>query len=399
MAAGSPAGAASVGTAAAGMGRADIAGAHAASDPRQGDTFMKKIISFIGARPQFIKEALLGRRARELKAWNHVLVHSGQHYDLCMSDIFFQELGIPQPDHHLGIGSGSHAAMTAQSMLALESVLLQEKPDALLLYGDTNTTLAGALVACKMDIPVIHVEAGIRMQPENMPEEINRRLVDRVSAVLCCCSGIARKNLEHEGITRGVSVTGDIMYDIFLQMQPLFSSSDILEKMGVTKGGYIVVTLHRNYNVDCKEHLEAVLAGLESIALSGLEVLFPVHPRTKKRMQEFALETQAQHVRFLAPAGYLELMALVENAAFVITDSGGLQKESYYAGKRSIVIMPDSGWRELVETGWNILCSPDAQKLKDTALMLDPTISPPPAVYGSGNAAEAIIEAVKATLW
>lgn len=359
---------------------------------------MKKIISFIGARPQFIKEALLGRRVRERQSWDHVLVHSGQHYDLCMSDIFFQELGIPQPNYHLGIGSGSHAAMTAQSMLALENVLLQEKPDALLVYGDTNTTLAGALVACKMDIPVIHVEAGIRMQPENMPEEINRRLVDRVSAVLCCCSDIARKNLEHEGITRGVSVTGDIMYDIFLQMRSLFPSSGILQKLGVTKGGYVVVTMHRNYNVDCKEHLEALLTGLESIALSGLEVLFPVHPRTKKRMQEFALGAVAPHVRCLAPAGYLELMALVEDAAFVITDSGGLQKESYYAGKRSIVVMPDSGWRELVETGWNVLCAPDAQQLRDAALTLDLNANPPTAVYGDGNAADAIIEAVRATV-
>lgn len=359
---------------------------------------MKKIISFIGARPQFIKEALLGRRVRERKAWEHVLVHSGQHYDLRMSDIFFQELGIPQPAYHLGVGSGSHAAMTAQTMLALESVLVQEKPDALLVYGDTNTTLAGALVACKMDIPVIHVEAGIRMLPENMPEEINRRIVDRVSSVLCCCSEVARQNITREGISRGVFVTGDIMYDIFLQMRPLFPADGMLKNLAVRRSGYVVVTMHRNYNVDCKERLEAVLAGLEAIAQSGLEVLFPVHPRTRKRMQEFALEHVAPHVRCLDPLGYLELMALVENASFVITDSGGLQKESYYAGKRAIVIMPDSGWRELVDTGWNTLCAPDAQELQKAVAGLDLTVRPPADVYGSGNAADAIIEAVAATL-
>lgn len=359
---------------------------------------MKKIISLVGARPQFIKEALLGRRVRERQAWDHVLVHSGQHYDLCMSDIFFRELGIPRPAYHLGIGSGSHAQMTAQTMLALESVLMQEKPDALLVYGDTNTTLAGALVACKMDIPVLHVEAGIRMLPANMPEEINRRLVDRISAVLCCCSASAQKNLAREGIVDGACVTGDIMYDIFLKMQPLFSASSIVRDMNLQENKYIVATMHRNYNVDDRRSLEAILKGLEQIALSGCEVLFPVHPRTEKRIREFGLGETAPHVRRMTPLGYLELMALVEQAAFVITDSGGLQKESYYAGKRAIVVMPDSGWRELVDAGWNVLCAPDARELQQAAARMHVRTCPPEAIYGTGNAADAIIESISSAL-
>lgn len=355
---------------------------------------MKKVASLIGARPQFVKEAFLGKRVRERTAWNHLLIHSGQHYDLCMSDIFFQELGIPQPAYHLGVGSGSHAVMTANVMLALEPVLLQETPDALLVYGDTNTTLAGTLVACKMNIPIIHVEAGIRMAPTNMPEEINRRLVDRVSSLLCCCSKLAVQNLAHEGITDGVFLTGDIMYDIFLHMKSAFSSMNMPKKLNIHSKKYIVATFHRNYNVDNQKNLKSILDGLEAIAKSGFEVVFPVHPRTAKRIKEFNLGSIAPHIHYLSPLGYLELMNLIQNSAFIITDSGGLQKESYYAGKRAIIIMPDTGWKELIDTGWNVLCPPDSKLLQIAVDTLNINLCPPPHIYGDGYSADIIIDTV-----
>lgn len=352
---------------------------------------MKKVASLVGARPQFIKEAVLGARVQEMNAWKHVLIHSGQHYDACMSDVFFRELGIPKPMYSLGIGSASHATMTASIMVALEHVLEEERPDALLVYGDTNTTLAGGLVAAKMDIPVVHVEAGIRMLPANMPEEINRRLVDRLSSVLCCCSQLGVDNLQNEGITSGVDLTGDIMYDVFLRMKPIFTAMQAYAQFGVSPQSYAVATLHRNYNVDEKERLAAILDGLENIAKSGIDVLFPVHPRTGKKIEEFGL---SPHLKLIPPVGYLELMSLVNNAAFVLTDSGGLQKESYYAGKRALVVMPDAGWKELVDTGWNILCPADADKIYENALMIKSPRAIPSQLYGDGHSADAIIASV-----
>lgn len=211
-----------------------------------------KLVSLVGARPQFVKEALVGEAARRLGAWRHVLVHSGQHYDGNMSDIFFQELGIPQPDYHLGIGSGSHARMTAAALTGMEEILLKEKPDALLVYGDTNTTLAGALAAAKLHLPVIHVEAGIRMQPKTMPEEINRVLTDRLATLMCCCSELGRRNLAAEGITEGVHVAGDVMYDLFLRMRPRFTPEKTCADMALTPETFVLATLHRDY-ADCRK--------------------------------------------------------------------------------------------------------------------------------------------------
>lgn len=357
---------------------------------------MKKLVSLVGARPQFVKEALVGKAARAAGLWQHVLVHSGQHYDVNMSDVFFQELGIPAPDHHLGIGSGPHGAMTAAALTAMENVLLQEKPTALLVYGDTNTTLAGALAAAKLHIPVVHVEAGIRQEPRTMPEEINRVLTDHIARVFCCCSQLAAENLHRENIRENVYVTGDVMYDQFLHLVPRFAPAEACKKYAVEQGRFIVATLHRDFNVDTKESLTGLLEGLQSVvAEHAMPVLFFIHPRTQKQAVEFGLEALLQKLTLLPPVGYMDLMSLTLASALVITDSGGLQKEAYYAGKRAVVVMPDTGWRELTACGWNLLANPHAADITEkTRLALQPAPMPQ-AMYGNGNAAQAIIDAVR----
>ena len=359
---------------------------------------MKTVFSLVGARPQFIKEAMLGKAVRESAAWNHVVIHSGQHYDANLSGVFFEELGMPEPAFHLNVGSGSHATMTAALLTGIEGVLLSEKPDALLVYGDTNTTLAGALAAAKLHIPVVHVEAGIRMLPKTMPEEINRVLTDRISSVLCCCSALGKHQLAIEGHVSGVYVTGDIMYDVFMHMRHRFEAEKACATLKVQPGAYVVATLHRDYNVDDVERLRSILAGLERLSKeSGLVVLFCVHPRTQKRINEAALQIGAG-VRLLPPLGYIELMSLVEAAALVVTDSGGLQKEAYYAGKRAVVVMPDVGWRELVDGGWNLRADPTEKSVAQAAEKALAPAMLPEDVYGDGRAAEQIIRAVLAEM-
>ncbi len=357
-----------------------------------------KLISLVGARPQFVKEALVGDAARRLSAWKHILIHSGQHYDVNMSDIFFQELGIPQPDYQLGIGSGSHGHMTATALIGIENILLKEKPDALLVYGDTNTTLAGALAAVKLHVPVIHVEAGVRMNPKTMPEEINRILTDRISALMCCCSELGRSNLAAEGLTQGVCNTGDVMYDLFLRMKSRFTPEKSCTEMALCPDRFVLATLHRDYNVDTPTSLRGMLEGLVSIQEQyGLTVMLPLHPRTRKRAQEFGLTNILSRLRICDPIGYLELMSLTCVARFVITDSGGLQKEAYYAGKRCAVMMPDTGWRELTDCGWNILCMPEAESILQAASRIISPLPYPGEIYGTGIAAEKIIDAVLRT--
>lgn len=354
-----------------------------------------KLVSLVGARPQFVKETLVGEAARRLGAWRHILVHSGQHYDANMSDVFFEELGIPQPDYHLGIGSGSHARMTAAALTGMEDILLKEAPDALLVYGDTNTTLAGALAAAKLHIPVVHVEAGIRMQPRTMPEETNRVLTDRISAVMCCCSDLGRRNLAAEGLTAGVAVTGDVMYDLFLRLRPRFTPEAACANAGLAPEGFVLATLHRDYNVDTPDSLRGLLEGLAAVQEEyGLPVLLPLHPRTRKRAGEFGLESLLGGLRTCEPLGYLELMSLTSAARLVVSDSGGLQKEAYYAGKRCAVMMPDTGWRELTDARWNALCAPERESILETVGTLLGPAERPESVYGDGTAAERIIAGV-----
>lgn len=360
---------------------------------------MRKVVSLVGARPQFVKEACLGAAVREKQAWTHVLVHSGQHYDLNMSDIFFQELGIPQPTYNLAIGSGSHAAMTAAALTGMEDVLFKEKPDALLVYGDTNTTLAGALAAAKMAIPVIHVEAGIRMQPRTMPEEINRVLTDRISTLMCCCSEAGRRNLAAEGITQGVEVCGDLMYDVYQRMEKRLQPDVVCSRFGLKSGRFAVATIHRDYNTDNPDALCGIFKGFALAAKqTGFPVVLPLHPRTRKRLQEQGLWEATGGCILLEPLGYVELLSLVRAAAFVITDSGGLQKEAYYAHKRCVVVMPDTGWHELTENGWNVLSNPQAHALAGCCEQVCQLAAYPENIYGHGDAAYKIMSAVQKLL-
>ncbi len=353
-----------------------------------------KVVSLVGARPQFIKEALVGKAVRQANAWQHVLVNSGQHYDNNMADVFFQDLEIPKSDYNLGIGSASHAKMTAALLVALEEVLVKEQPNALIVYGDTNTTLAGALVAAKLKIPIIHIEAGIRQEPKDMPEEINRVLTDSLSSVLCCCSNLAAENLAKENIHSGVHVVGDVMYDLFKLMKPKFTPEKVVNKLNIPEK-FVICTMHRDFNVDSPENLNGILQGLNVIGSDfGLPVVFPVHPRTKARIKEFGYEHLLERVITMPPISYHDLMSLTLASRFVVTDSGGLQKEAFYAGKRAIVVMPDTGWREIIHEGWNVLCDSTRDSLIDGAKNCMANHPYPKALYGNGDAAPTLVKIV-----
>ncbi|MCO6432175.1 MAG: UDP-N-acetylglucosamine 2-epimerase (non-hydrolyzing) [Deltaproteobacteria bacterium] len=311
-----------------------------------------RVISLVGARPQFIKEAIIHRELKNAGV-QEILVNSGQHYDHNMSDVFLSEFEIKKPDYNMSVGSGSHGEMTGRIMIEFEKIALTEKPDWVLVYGDTNTTLAGAIVAAKLKIPVAHVEAGVRMFPKDMPEEINRTLTDRVSRLLLCASQKSIANLRAEGIESGVHFTGDVMYDLFLQVRESFKF-DLNREHSLKDDGYCVLTLHRDYNVDSKERLEGILVRLDKLA-AEIPIVFPIHPRTKKRVEEFGFGTLLKRMIVTEPLDYLTLMGLVSRSKLVLTDSGGLQKEAYYAGKPALLFMQDPAWHELVEEGVNHL--------------------------------------------
>ncbi len=307
-----------------------------------------------------------------------------------MSDVFFESLSMREPDYNLNIGSGRHGEMTGKIMISLEDIMIDEAPDIVLLYGDTNSTLAGAIVGAKLKIPVAHVEAGLRQDPKDMPEEINRVLTDHASKYLFCPSLTGVENLAKEGIKKNVFFSGDVMYDLFLLFREKFDSK-IATALGLEAGKYIVVTLHRDFNVDRREPLKLALASLARIA-GEMPVIFPMHPRTRKRIAEFGLEDMVGTLKITEPLGYMEIMGLVESSYAVVTDSGGLQKEAYFAGKRAVILMEDTGWRELVDCGWNALAK--AEELYDRVLVADKP-KYPACVYGDGNAAKKIVDILK----
>lgn len=343
-----------------------------------------KIVTIVGARPQFVKEAVVGEELRKA-GFEHVLVHTGQHYDYNMSEVFFNCLDIKEPDYNLGVGSGTHAVQTGLTLIRLEEVILKEKPDIVLVYGDTNATVAGALVAAKLKIPVAHVEAGMRQEPRDMPEEINRVLTDRISTFLFCPSQTAVKNLKKEGMEKGVWFTGDVMYDLYLKMEKHFDYS-LAEQLDLEENGYVVVTIHRDFNTDNRDRLEEILKQLR-IIVKYKRVIFPIHPRTRRRIKEFGLENHLENLDIIDPLDYLSMIGLVKHSWKLITDSGGLQKESYFAGKQAVVVMPDTGWIELVDAGINCLTSPEM--ILDSLLLIHET-NYEKGLYGSGNAAAEI---------
>lgn len=336
-----------------------------------------KILTLVGARPQFIKAAPLSHAVRAHETLEEVLVHTGQHFDAGMSDVFFDELGIPEPQYALDIHGGNHGQMTGRMMQALEPVLIEEAPDVVLVYGDTNTTLAGALVAAKLNVPVAHVEAGLRSFNRAMPEEVNRILTDHVSTLLFCPTPNAVKHLRNEGIQEGVHQIGDVMMDATLQARERAKGrSTILADLGLAGESFAVATVHRAENTDNRDRLVAIVEWLESEAQSK-HVILPIHPRTGGALARHGIVFDA--VRTIDPVGYLDMAQLLGGCTEVFTDSGGLQKEAYFHGKPCVTLRDETEWTETVEHGWNRLWSqPDYHHRQ------------PIACYGDGRSAIAI---------
>lgn len=346
-----------------------------------------KVASIVGARPQFIKASPVSHALKEA-GHTDVIVHTGQHYDAQMSDVFFDEMGIARPDHFLEIGSGSHAEQTGRMMIAVERALIAERPDCALVYGDTNTTLAAALAACKLGIRLAHVEAGLRSFNRTMPEEHNRVLTDHCSDLLFCPTQTAVENLTREGIARGVHLVGDVMYDAVLHFAPRArTQSRVLESLGVRPGGYVLATVHRAYNTDDPVVLQRLLSALDAI---GEPVVFPLHPRTRARLSTQENGVQPRHVRLIDPVGYLDMLALEQQARLIVTDSGGVQKEAYFFEVPCVTLRPETEWIETVSSGWNVLAGSDPQAIVAAAREAVRPTTPPPLIFGDGRAAQRI---------
>jgi UDP-N-acetylglucosamine 2-epimerase len=346
-----------------------------------------KIVSIIGARPQFIKAAAVSRVLRQRH--KEILVHTGQHYDYEMSGIFFDGLDLPDPDVNLGVGSGSHAAQTGAMLKGIEDVLLAERPDYLLIYGDTNSTVAGALAAAKLAVPVAHVEAGLRSFNRRMPEEINRVVADHLSQLLLCPSDAAVRNLASEGITGNVHQTGDVMLDVlnWAKQQLGLQPSEILRRLGLESGRYLLATVHRSENTDDRARLSQIIAAFNSL---DEPVVFPVHPRARKMIAEAGCRIEP-HVRVIDPVGYLDMVALAGGARLILTDSGGLQKEAYWLRVPCLTLRDETEWVETVEAGWNTLVGPDTRKILASVRSFAPNGSHP-ALYGDGFAAARCVD-------
>lgn len=351
-----------------------------------------KILCLIGARPQFVKEAIVGAELRKAGI-DEVLVNTGQHYDANMSDVFVKGLSIKTPDYNLGVGSGSHAYQTATTMLRLEEVVPKEKPDLIMVYGDTNATVAGALVGSKLKIPIAHVEAGLRQHPKDMPEEINRVVTDHISSLLFCPTKKAVDNLEKEGITKGVHFVGDAMYDLFVKMRESLDISTILANNSLIRGKYLLATLHRDFNTDDRSRLKNILEAMNEVS-KKIKVVLPMHPRTRKAISMNGFEDLIKDIMILDPLPYSDMMSLLIGSKKAITDSGGLQKEAYFAGVPALVMMPDTGWIELVEAGWNVLVDADKELIIDKAFSHEPPVNAPENHYGDGKAGEKIANTV-----
>lgn len=347
----------------------------------------KKIVTVLGARPQFVKAAVVSRCLKDHANVSEVLVHTGQHFDNNMSAIFFEELGLPAPAHHLGIGGGSHASNTGRAMEGIETVIEAVRPDWVLVYGDTDSTLAGAIAAAKLCVPIAHVEAGLRSFNRRMPEEINRVLTDHVSTLLFAPSRVAVANLAHEGITGdSVRMVGDVMLDCVQVFSRVAEQrSNILTKLGLERRGYVLSTLHRKENTDDHTRMAAILEGL---GRSPVPVILPLHPRTRKRMTEFRVEVPPR-IRIVEPLGYLDVLLLEKNARMIATDSGGVQKEAYYQGVPCAILRDETEWTELVEIGANRLVGADPSRISEMLASAEPK-SVPPGIYGDGDSAERI---------
>ncbi len=347
-----------------------------------------RVVTVIGNRPQFVKAAAVSDRLRERA--EEILVHTGQHYDDELSRVFFDELGLPRPEHHLDLGGGTNTAQTARMLAALEPLLAGERPDAVLVYGDTNSTLAGALAGGQAGVPVAHVEAGMRSYDRTMPEELNRVLADHAASLLLCSSERAAETLRGERVAGEVVVVGDVMVDVAHMLAPR-ARVEVLSEYGVQPGGYLLATAHRAGNVDDPARLERLVELL--LAVPG-PVVLPLHPRTRARLEAAGLLARLDGaVRVTPPLGYLEFTALLLHACAALTDSGGVQKEAYLAGVPCVTLRAETEWTETVDAGWNVLVDLDAAAAV-AALERPPPAERPP-LYGDGRAGERVVEALR----
>ncbi len=373
---------------------------------------MIKIVTIIGARPQIIKAAALSRAIKNkfANSIKEIIVHTGQHYDENMSQVFFDELGIPEPNYNLNVGSGSHGKQTATMLAGIEDILLQEKPNAIVLYGDTNSTLAGAIAASKIHVPVIHIEAGLRSFNKAMPEEVNRIMCDHVSTLLFSPTKTGFQNLLNEGFKAKnekpfnannpkIYHSGDVMFDNSLYFSEVADEkTTIISKNGLQKNNFILATIHRNNNTDEPVRLNALFNALFKISEANqLDVLLPLHPRTAKLL-EFNLDAElhqkiksSKHFKIIEPVSFLEMIALEKNCKIVMTDSGGVQKEAFYFEKPCVILRPETEWVELIECGTAIITDADEQKIIDAfKILTTKTDMKFPKLYGDGKAAEFI---------
>jgi UDP-GlcNAc3NAcA epimerase len=381
---------------------------------------MLKIITIVGARPQIIKAAAISRaiKTKFITKIEEVIVHTGQHYDENMSEVFFMQLQIPQPKYNLQVGSGSHGQQTAKMIEGIEKILIDEKANGIILYGDTNSTLAGAIAASKIDIPIIHIEAGLRSYNKSMPEEINRIMCDHVSTLLFSPTNTGIKNLMKEGFNTnanppfikdnpGLFHCGDIMYDNSLYFSDLAEKENsILEKLSLQNKGFILCTIHRNANTDDTNHLNAIFSALVDISdKHQLEVILPLHPRTSKMMDQLLTDVTKNKIskqgklRIISPASFLDMIALEKNCKMVITDSGGVQKEAFFFHKYCLILRPETEWIELVEAGAAILANADYNRIINGAeVLLNKNSFKFENYYGDGKASEFICQKIIETI-
>jgi UDP-N-acetylglucosamine 2-epimerase (non-hydrolysing)/UDP-GlcNAc3NAcA epimerase len=349
-----------------------------------------RVLTVVGNRPQFVKAAAVSHRLRAVG--EEVLVHTGQHYDETLSQVFFEELGLPAPEHQLDLGGGSNTAQTARMLAALEPLLAEEAPDAVLVYGDTNSTLAGALAAGQAQIPVAHVEAGMRSHDRTMPEELNRVLTDHASSLLLCSSAGPAARLAAEQVAGEIVVVGDVMVDVAVLLGPRAREDrEPVRAAGVEPGGYLLATAHRAGNVDDPARLRALV---ELLAAVPGPVVLPLHPRTRARLEVAGLldGLADRGIRAIPPLGYLEFTSLLVNARAVLTDSGGVQKEAYLAGIPCVTLRDTTEWTETVDVGWNTLVGLDAAAARAALARTPPPERPP--LYGDGRAGERVVEAL-----
>lgn len=356
-----------------------------------------KIVTIIGARPQFVKAAVVSRAFQQMTDVKEIIVHTGQHYDANMSDIFFEEMQIPKPTYHLHIQESLHGAMTGKMTQGIEVILMDEKPDYVLVYGDTNSTLAGALAASKLHIPIAHVEAGLRSFNMKMPEEVNRILTDRISTHLFCPTNQAIQNLKTEGyenISCNIHLTGDVMLDAAMYYHAN-NTSTVLQQQSLQSNNYFLCTIHRAENTNDIERLKSIVHALNTLNLKH-KVVVPLHPRTVKYIQEYHIQT---NFTIFEPVGYFDMLQLIAHSKIILTDSGGLQKEAFFFNKFCVTLRDETEWVELVHNNCNILTGANEQKILDAVQHFEQTVFPSNlSLYGNGKAGEQIASILKQSI-